>query len=470
MKTSLTNLDFKGKDDLEAFHELDQWFLTDLLERGKKQFKLLLEEVDGILRGLREAGLRVVRKRAVWYRTCLGTVRVERTCYQDKDGQYRYLLDELLGMGFHQHTSLRVTGMALGLAVQMTFRRASAVLHDLTAIRLSHQTIHNQLARTADPHLARQDRETRDYLESGVLPRSEGRSVSRLMVEAHGVMLSLQRESARRTEVKLGIAYEGWTKVGADRYRTVGKTCFADTGSGHEQWAGMIVKLQQRYDMGSVTDIIAGGDGATWIREGADDLGARFQLCRYHLNRELCLALGQRREVIRAVREACRQGQADTADTLLAKVGALVDGDEAQRIARLRAYIAENAVGLGDYRLGMGEEGKGLRRLGSIEGNVDKLIVRRMKNQGMNWKLRGIRRLLCIRFLYLEGSLDDQHLHHAKSKLLPVAADTNLKRKMAGALRRNHAAFLQAGLPALTGPHANRDWVRKLRQLSRMPS
>ena len=470
MKTSLTNLDFKGKDDLGAFHELDRWFLSDLLERGKTQFKLLLEEVDSILRGLREAGLRVVRKRAVWYRTCLGEVQVERTCYRDKDGGYRYLLDELLGMGFHRHTSLRVTGMALGLAVQMAFRRASEVLESLTGIRLSHQTIHNQLARTADPHLDRQDRETRDYLESGVLPESAGRNVSRLMVEADGVILSLQQENLRRAEVKLGIAYEGWAKVGADRYRTVGKTCFADTGSGHEQWAGMMVKLQQRYDMGSVTDVIAGGDGATWIREGADDLGARFQLCRYHLNRELCLALGQRRGVIRAVRESCRQGQADTADTLLARVGALVDGDEAQRIVRLRSYIAGNASGLGDYRLGLGEAGKGLRRLGAIEGNVDKLIVRRMKNQGMNWKLRGIRRMLCLRFLYLEGRLDDRQIYQATAKPLPVASKTSLKRKVAGAWKHNHAAFLQAGLPALTGPHANRDWVRKLRQLSRVPA
>jgi hypothetical protein len=53
----------------------------------------------------------------------------------------------------------------------------------------------------------------------------------------------------------------------------------------------------------------------------------------------------------------------------------------------------------------LGEEGKGLRRTDAMEGNVDKLVVRRMKNQGMSWSLQGIRRLLCVRFLVLEGKL-----------------------------------------------------------------
>ena len=46
------------------------------------------------------------------------------------------------------------------------------------------------------------------------------------MVEADGVMLSLQREKERKAEVKLGIAYEGWEKIGKDRYKTGNKTVF----------------------------------------------------------------------------------------------------------------------------------------------------------------------------------------------------------------------------------------------------
>ena len=46
-------------------------------------------------------------------------------------------------------------------------------------------------------------------METGEIPEGENRNVSRLLLEAGGVMLSLQREKHRKTEVKLGIAYEG---------------------------------------------------------------------------------------------------------------------------------------------------------------------------------------------------------------------------------------------------------------------
>ncbi len=46
-----------------------------------------------------------------------------------------------------------------------------------------------------------------------------------------------------------------------------------------------------------------------------------------------------------------------------------------------------------------GEKGKGLRRVGAMEGNLDKLIVRWIGNQEVSWTIRGIRHLLCARFL-----------------------------------------------------------------------
>jgi len=470
VESSLASRTLESKDDEDTLPDLDKLFLTKLMEWGRERFAAMLEEMDAALRRVRDNTLRVVRQRAVWYRTCLGTVRVLRTCYRGRDGKYRYLLDEALGMGRRRHIMPQVSGMALKLAVQMTFRRAAEVLRDLTATSLSHQTIHNQVARAADPYLRQQDREVRDFRQSGVLPDSEGRKVSRLMVEADGVALSLQRERTRKTEIKLGIAYEGWAKVGRDRYRTVNKSFFADTGDAHKQWAGMTVKLQKRYDMGSIPEVIAGGDGAPWIRDGADDLGARFQLCQYHLNRALCYALGRHRDVISTVRAACRNGQADLADAILAEASAGSTGEETGRIESVRAYIAENASGLGDYRLSLGEEGKGLRRLGAIEGNVDKLIVRRMKNQGMNWRIIGIRRLICVRFLYLEGRLD-RWLHRATTPAVPAASKRKLQRKVKRWLKyTTYTAWHNGGLPALSGPHAFHPWVMRLRELARIPA
>jgi hypothetical protein len=88
----------------------------------------------------------------------------------------------------------------------------------------------------------------------------------------------------------------------------------------------------------------------------------------------------------------------------------------------------------------------------------------------MNWRIRGIRRLLCIRFLYLEGRLDDQLMHHNTDKVLPVVSGTKLKRKVTGVLKRSHDQWFQAGLPALYGPSSNRVWAVQLRKLSRIPA
>ena len=52
-----------------------------------------------------------------------------------------------------------------------------------------------------------------------MIPESEGKVVPHLMVEADGVGIALQREKERRTEVKVGIAYEGWEEVEKDWYK-----------------------------------------------------------------------------------------------------------------------------------------------------------------------------------------------------------------------------------------------------------
>ncbi len=144
-------------------------------------------------------------------------------------------------------------------------------------------------------------------------------------------------------------------------------------------------------------------------------------------------------------------------------------GEPAKRINQAYRYLYENRSGLEDYRSKLGENGKDLRRTGAMEGNIDKLVVRRMKNQGMSWTIKGIRRLLCIRFLVLEGKLKDWLVEK------PYAHQINIPKKK---IRRtiNHLsarepdAWLEAGIPALAGPHASHPWVQLLKSLSEVRS
>ena len=118
----------------------------------------------------------------------------------------------------------------------------------------------------------------------------------------------------------------------------------------------------------------------------------------------------------------------------------------------------------------LGEEGKGLRRTGAMEGNVDKLVVRRMKNQGMSWSIKGIRRLLCIRFLVLEGKLTSW-LADKKPYASQISISAKKIHRIVTRLSAQEPdAWLQAGLPALYGPYASCLWVKVLRNITETPS
>jgi len=445
---------------------LDKILLNELIEYAKQYYRAILEQFDDTLAESRRHGLRIEHRRAVWYQTCLGPAYVRRRVYRDRKGQRRCLLDELMGMAKRNHITLTVKEVALYLATSMPYRRAAEVLRKTSAIELTHQTIHRLMGTVADPYLEGVGKELEWFLETGELGEGEGRRVAQLMVEADGVMLPLQREKEKRAEIKLGIAYEGWEEVSRDRYRTVNKTAYMAITGETEFWAGMTLKLQKKYDLASVTDTVVGGDGARWVKEGASYIGGRFQLDRYHLHRELTAAFGRDNEMKSQVWHACQRGDVETALRVVANANRQAKGDQAQRLARAYNYLKENATGLGDYRLALGERGKELRRTGAIEGNVDKFVARRMKNQGMSWRVKGIARLLCVRLLVFEGKLTEW-----LSAMISPAISASVPAKTARRLV-NHLSFqepedwLQARLPALFGPHASHPWVKILRSLS----
>jgi len=86
--------------------------------------------------------------------------------------------------------------------------------------------------------------------------------------------------------------------------------------------------------------------------------------------------------VVAELYQACVTGQIGKVERLLTQAQGKADSDKAREIMRLRGYLMENCYGLRDYRLEV--DGEGLRGLGAIEANVDKLIADRMKKRGMS--------------------------------------------------------------------------------------
>ena len=427
---------------------------------------MLFRLLDDELMKDREAGLEVVGFRERWIITRFGQFQIKRRLYRDRKGRCRYLLDEAIGMTKRSPLSSGVKDLSVLIASYMPFGKSEALLEMLLPVGVSHTTIHRQLGKLADRSLREEDEELNEVYEQGKVPEPGQRQVPILFVESDGVNIALQREEKRRAELKIGIAYEGWEKTGNQgRHRLKEKTAYMSLADGERFWEGFTLVLNKKYDMSVIERVVVGGDGASWVKEGAELLGGCYQLDRFHLRRELLRALRGDVATANEVYHACIEGNVVLADTLLRSRQLKSEPDDAAEIIRVRHYILNNAEGLADYRLQLGQcESTGLRGMGAMEGNVDKLAANRMKKRGMSWTKRGIRRMARILQLQQSGEIcswpvkQERRTPYNKKPIRPVA-DKDTK-------DAHYATWLDVTLPALSGPQSNRPWAQVLRSLA----
>ena len=436
-------------------------------EQARALAKVLFEKMDEVLMERRGEGLRVVGYRERWVITMFGQLRIRRRLYRDRAGKGRYLLDEAMGLSKRSPLSCGVRDLCALLAGYMPFGKCEAVLRLVLPTGVSHTTIHRQVGKIADPALAEEEKEIAEVYEQGKVSEMGERRVPFLFVESDGVSIALQREKERRTELKVGIAYEGWERVGnQDRYRLKEKTAYLALTDGERFWEGFSLVLTRKYDLAGIGHIVLGGDGAHWVRDGASLLGGCYQLDRFHLRRELLRALRGDVEVANHVYQACVRGDVALADSLLVEAQARSSTETAIEIGRVRAYILDNAAGLADYRLRLGDaQVTGLRGLGAMEGNVDKLAANRMKKRGMSWTKRGIRKI--ARLIELQHSGEVCSWPTRRTEPIPLLKKPTKPTPATKPRRRkDEGMWLNMNIPALSGPHANRPWTRALRALA----
>lgn len=431
------------------------------LEKARALAETMLKEADDRLMGGREAGMVVEGFRERRIVTLFGDVKVRRRLYRDKESKRRYLLDEALGLDKRSPLSPGVRELSALLGSYLPFGKGEQLLRKLVPDGVSHTTIHRQVGRVTGPALAREEEEIVEVFDEGKVPQGGEREVSLLFVEGDGVSIALQREKTRRAEVKVGIAYEGWEAVG-QRHRLKEKTVYMGLMDAERFWEGFSLSLAKKYDLAGVGQVVVGGDGAPWVKQGAELLGGAYQLDRFHLRRALLRGLGGDVNLAQAVYRACTAGDVATADRLLLQAQAQTSEDRAKGIAELRTYILENAGGLVDYRVKLDIEG--LRGLGAIEGNVDKLVATRMKKRGMSWTTRGAQRMARLIQMQHEGEI-------ASWRSLPKdRRPAVVEPKAAVAKVRNNQTdtgdWLDVDLPALRGPHCNRPWALALNRIA----
>jgi hypothetical protein len=298
-----------------------------------------------------------------------------------------------------------------------------------------------------------EEAERRRVFESGGQVESGKVKAPVLYGESDGVWVHLQREKHKSAEVRVAIMSTGRKQIGKDRYRLENKRCITAIGLNSEMWQEQIVReAHLTYDLSQTQLLISGGDGNQWVRQSFDrmDIQQEFVLDRFHLHRAARRAFQGRAEAKHMVTRLRREGFTAIQDELRKQIEQ-AEGKKKDKLKDFYKYVCHNQDGLLDL------EQRGFTHpacLGGIEGNVDKLVVHRMKGRGCSWRLRGLRAMLA-----LCRNCDQLKLH--AYHYLPTQAPEKIIHRLPN-LEVEYSEALQKSMPIFHGPDQGKPWVKSL--------
>ena len=444
---------FEALRSVQKFEELEER-MQRLVQRAAL---ILLEEalnqIDRRLCAARDTKkLKVIGLRSRTVVTSFGELSFKRRLYRDTDtGEYRFLLDEALGLEANRRVSHRMRELILELGTEVPFRRAARILN-LLVPGLGVMTVWSELQRAGE-RAAAEAKSLREAVFERGAELGGSRKVDRLNIEADGVGIKLQRAEAKKGELKLIVGYEG--KEGKPK-RLKNRRVVAGLVDGEAIWEEASCYFGGVWALGEVEQVRIGGDGAEWIKENGKAYfpQASFHLDLFHLRRRLTEALSFSAECYEAVADGIAALDREAVSLALARALKRAPSRPAKkRVRELATYLMSNWEGIA----ALPEEG----RLGAIEGEVRHIIARRMKRIGARWTIPGgdrMARLLAHRAngelaCYVGGrGFEEEVLRQAVGQEVIDPGP-----KVRG---EDPAAWLRAGVPILAGPFAGRPFVK----------
>lgn len=343
------------------------------------------------------------------------------------------------------------------LATQVSYGMTERLVSALVGERIPKQSVW-KLVQDRGRRLEEEARQEREAVfEHGKLPAPPARTAPALFGEADGCMIALQRAKAKQAEVKVGVWYDGWEKkaVGREEYGLVNKAYVATLGRAEAFWEEMSLVAESRYGRSEVPTVFVGGDGAPWIQEGAQVLGAdRVKLDAFHLHRLLGRAFGFAEPVGGVVADLLR-GEWEGPLEVLARL-AWDEPDQKKRVKMAKAigFVDQHRESLA--KLPVKQLGRGLvsRQLGTMERHVDLVVADRFKKRGMSWSVPGAERLVRLRVQVCCGQWRCP---------LPESVAVSLGPTSSKRGRHTELPVHEATMPVFIGPHQGRPWVKRLK-------
>jgi hypothetical protein len=447
-----------GSVELEIDEKLDESIYRGMLTAGKVLYGELLQAVDdGIQEDVPETWENKGREKRQMI-SCLGTVQFKRRVYQDESGKRRKPLDKIIGVDKYSRYSVSVMQKGCFLASELAYREAGDLLGWLIGDYISHSAIGRMVRAVGESYQAEEEAKREQIFEKAEDIEPGKIATKVLYGESDGVWISLQREEKQKTEVRVGILYTGKKTIGVRRKALENKVVVTKIVKNSQEWQETLLNAAYtHYDLSTTRQMMVGGDGNRWVRQSFDMLGLpiEFVLDRYHLYREAKRAFGFTDKTGDWVTQICQEGLEDVLPEMLQELSQ-APPKVAQRIRKFIQYLINNQEGLldPDCRAHMTTR---VGNLGAIEGNVDKLVVRRLKGRGRSWSMDGANAMLAV-CRYKNDLKQNAFKPFQKS-------DKSERKKYRRKQIQHDGEWLQASVPSLYQCHANRPWAKVLKNM-----
>jgi hypothetical protein len=431
---------------------LDGELIKIMSEMIRETIRGGLEAIDDQIREGEASGWKNLGREKRRVITAVGEVEIKRRVYRDGEGKRRKPLDEMVGLERYQRETNVVRMMGAWLATQNSYREAADELSYLVRKQITHSKIQRMVWSIGNALADMEETEIEQW--DGSEDWEEKIKAPILFGESDGVMISLQREKQRKVEARVGIMYTGKKTVAVGRKRLENKVCMTKIVRNSKEWKLTLQKMADKhYDLSAVEHLITGGDGNTWVKQSFDYLWVKKRdnvLDRFHLYRASKTAMGFNRETMQMVEKMRRKGFGDVEDELN-EAYKNARGRKKVSIARYIRYLEDNQNSLMDVQVS--EYGPPLS-LGGIEGNVDKLVARRMKGRGRSWRMPGARAMVTLcRYR--------PQLRNLTLKLIFQQSEYSPTRRKKTV---SYDTWLHGTLPLLSGKNQSKPWVMELKR------
>jgi hypothetical protein len=401
---NLKEMLFEVVKNREDFSKLVLGTKEKLDKLGIEILKQMLEQVNELFRkdAIRKKEWDIERKKDTKsLATIFGNVEYERTYYQNKkDGSYKYLSDEYLGIEVHDRMDTSFEAKLIELSIENSYRTSGEEVSD--NIQFSSQTVMNCI----------RDLGEIDNLINVKL--QEKRDATVLYIEADEDHVALQQGGIIMP--RLVYIHEGYEEQDGKSKRKKLKNVYYFSGvysSSEELWLEVAQYIDLIYDEEKIEKIFISGDGASWIRQGLGWIkGTKFILDRYHLNKYIMIASGHmpmyRSELWHAINTINKDLLKNVFKEILNET---VSETKLKAVIDVRRYILNNWDGIENYYAD--EDAMGC----SAEGHVSHVLSDRLSSRPLGWCKTGVNQISRLRaFAFNDGNVYEILINQKKER------------------------------------------------------